>query len=71
MKFESELLKGVAPVVALEILSRGRMYGYELSEEIEKRSGNIPSINLSKSLGQNFFGFHLTTHSMRYIICKE
>ena len=41
MKFERELLKGVAPVVVLEILSRGAMYGYELSEAIEKRSGNI------------------------------
>ena len=41
MKFERELLKGVAPVVVLEILSRGRMYGYELSEAIEARSGDI------------------------------
>ena len=41
MKFESQLLKGVAPVVVLEILSGGRMYGYELSEAIEKRSGEI------------------------------
>ena len=41
MKFERELLKGVAPVVVLEILSRGRMYGYELSEAISQRSGDI------------------------------
>ena len=41
MKFESQLLKGVAPVVVLEILSRGAMYGYELSQAIENRSGNI------------------------------
>ncbi|MHC4843693.1 MAG: PadR family transcriptional regulator [Planctomycetota bacterium] len=41
MKFESQLLKGIAPVVVLEILSRGKMYGYELSEAIEKRSGNV------------------------------
>ncbi len=44
MKFERELLKGVAPVVVLEILSRGRMYGYELSEAIGQRSGNILSL---------------------------
>ena len=44
MKFERELLKGVAPVVVLEILSRGRMYGYQLSEAIEQRSGNILSL---------------------------
>ena len=41
MKFESQLLKGVAPVVVLEILSGGRMYGYELSQAIEQRSGEV------------------------------
>jgi PadR family transcriptional regulator, regulatory protein PadR len=41
MKFERELLKGIAPVVVLEILSRGEMYGYELSEAVEKRSANV------------------------------
>ena len=41
MKFESQLLKGVAPAVVLEILSRGQMYGYELSQAIEQRSADI------------------------------
>ena len=41
MKFERELLKGVAPTIVLEILSRGRMYGYELSDAIEQRSEKI------------------------------
>ena len=41
MKFESQLLRGVAPAVVLEILSRGQMYGYELSEAIAQRSGDI------------------------------
>ena len=41
MKFESQLLKGIAPAVVLEILSGGRMYGYELSRAIEQRSGDI------------------------------
>ena len=41
MRFESQLLKGIAPVVVLEILSRGRMYGYELSRAIEQRSGKV------------------------------
>jgi len=41
MKFERELLKGVAPVVVLEILSRGAMYGYELSSAVTQRSGDI------------------------------
>jgi len=41
MKFESQLLKGVAPVVVLEMLSQGPMYGYELSQTIEKRSAEV------------------------------
>jgi PadR family transcriptional regulator PadR len=41
MKFETQLLKGIAPTIVLEILSRGQMYGYELSQTIEKRSGDI------------------------------
>jgi len=41
MKFESQLLKGIAPAVVLEILSRGQMYGYELSQAIEARSGDV------------------------------
>ena len=41
MKFESQLLKGIAPAVVLEILSRGPMYGYELSQAIEQRSGDV------------------------------
>ncbi|MHC4259347.1 MAG: helix-turn-helix transcriptional regulator [Planctomycetota bacterium] len=41
MKFESQLLKGIAPVVVLEILSRGQMYGYELSQAIEQRSSDV------------------------------
>ena len=44
MKFERELLKGIAPVVVLEILSRGKMYGYELSEALEQRSEGILSL---------------------------
>ena len=41
MKFERELLKGVAPTVVLEILARGRMYGYELSDAVSQRSGDV------------------------------
>ena len=41
MKFESQLLKGIAPVVVLQILSRGEMYGYELTQAIEQRSDEI------------------------------
>ncbi|HPS55408.1 MAG TPA: helix-turn-helix transcriptional regulator [Sedimentisphaerales bacterium] len=41
MKIETELLKGVAPAVVLEVLSRGQMYGYELSKAVEQRSGQV------------------------------
>ena len=41
MKFERELLKGVAPVVVLEVLVRGAMYGYELSAAVAQRSENV------------------------------
>jgi PadR family transcriptional regulator PadR len=44
MKFEAQLLKGIAPVVVLQILSRGEMYGYELGKAIEQRSGEILSL---------------------------
>ncbi|HUW62884.1 MAG TPA: helix-turn-helix transcriptional regulator [Candidatus Bathyarchaeia archaeon] len=41
MKFERELLKGVAPLAVLQVLSRGAMYGYELSRALEESSGKI------------------------------
>ncbi|MBN1391353.1 MAG: helix-turn-helix transcriptional regulator [Sedimentisphaerales bacterium] len=44
MKFEAQLLKGIAPVVVLQILSRGEMYGYELGQAIEQRSGDVLSL---------------------------
>ena len=44
MKFERELLKGIAPVVVLETLSRGSMYGYELTGAVTQRSGDVLSL---------------------------
>ena len=44
MKFESQLLKGIAPIVVLEILAAGQMYGWELSKAISQRSGDILSL---------------------------
>ncbi len=41
MKFESQLLRGIAPVVVLQTLLRGPMYGYELSQAIEQRSAEV------------------------------
>ncbi|MDH7598903.1 MAG: helix-turn-helix transcriptional regulator [Sedimentisphaerales bacterium] len=47
MRFESQLLKGIAPVVVLEILSRGPMYGYQLSQAIQERSRDILTLGRS------------------------
>ena len=44
MKFESQLLKGIAPAVVLQTLSRGPMYGYELGKAIEEKSNDILSL---------------------------
>jgi PadR family transcriptional regulator, regulatory protein PadR len=41
MRFERELLKGTAQLAVLEMLSRGEMYGYELSKAISKQSADI------------------------------
>jgi PadR family transcriptional regulator PadR len=41
MKFERELLKGVAPMAVLELLAREPMYGYQLTEQLSLRSGEI------------------------------
>lgn len=44
MKFERELLKGIAPLAVLGVLSTGTMYGYELSKAVQERSGKILSM---------------------------
>ena len=41
MKFERELLKGVAPMAVLEVLTREPMYGYQLSTVLAESSGEI------------------------------
>ena len=41
MKFERELLKGAAPLAVMELLSAGPMYGYQLSEVLAAKSGDI------------------------------
>lgn len=46
MRFERELLKGLAPTLVMELLARQAMYGYELSEAVAKRSNGI--FNLGK-----------------------
>ena len=44
MRFERELLKGIAPVLVMELLSRKAMYGYELSAALHRRSGEVFSL---------------------------
>ena len=44
MKIERELLKGIGPLVVLEMLSRRAMYGYELAEAVSKRSNEVLSL---------------------------
>ncbi len=44
MKFERELLKGVAPMAVLEVLTREPMYGYQLSSILAESSGDILSL---------------------------
>lgn len=46
MRFERELLKGLAPTLVMELLAAQAMYGYELSEALTKRSNGI--FNLGK-----------------------
>ena len=46
MRFERELLKGLAPTLVMELLARQAMYGYELSDALAKRSNGI--FNLGK-----------------------
>ena len=44
MKFERELLKGIAPMAVLELLSAEPMYGYALGEQLTARTGDILSL---------------------------
>ena len=44
MRFERELLKGLAPTLVMELLARQAMYGYDLSEALAKRSNGIFSL---------------------------
>ena len=41
MKLETQWLKGVAPTVVLHCLSARPMYGYELIEELTRRSAEV------------------------------
>ena len=38
MRFERELLKGLAPTLVMELLSRKAMYGYELTTTVRKET---------------------------------
>ncbi|MBN2447673.1 MAG: helix-turn-helix transcriptional regulator [Phycisphaerae bacterium] len=41
MRIERELMRGAGPVAVLKLLERGEMYGYELVEDLAKRSDGV------------------------------
>ncbi len=41
MKLERELMRGAGPTAVLKLLERGEMYGYQLVEALETRSGGV------------------------------
>ncbi len=47
MKIERELMRGAGPVAVLHLLARRAMYGYELVEALEKRSGGVLAMGQS------------------------
>jgi PadR family transcriptional regulator PadR len=47
VRIEIELMRGAGPVAILKVLERGEMYGYELVEELAKKSGGLLSMGQS------------------------
>lgn len=41
MSLEREWIRGAGPLAVLTLLEQGEMYGYELCEALEERSGNL------------------------------
>jgi PadR family transcriptional regulator PadR len=44
MKFDTQLLKGIAPAIVLQTLSRGSKYGYQIGTELRDKSDEIFSL---------------------------
>ena len=47
MKLERELMRGAGPTAVLKLLERGEMYGYQLVEALETRSGGVLAMGQS------------------------
>ncbi|MEO1583560.1 MAG: helix-turn-helix transcriptional regulator [Planctomycetota bacterium] len=47
MKLERELMRGAGPTAVLKLLEHGEMYGYELVEALERRSGGVLAMGQS------------------------
>jgi len=47
MRIETELMRGAGPVAVLKLLQRGEMYGYELVDSLERRSGGVLAMGQS------------------------
>lgn len=47
MRLESDLMRGAGPLAVLSLLSKGRMYGYELVEALSERSQGVLAMGQS------------------------
>jgi PadR family transcriptional regulator PadR len=47
MRIERELMRGAGPVAVLKLLERREMYGYELVEELSRRSDGVLAMGQS------------------------
>ena len=47
MKLERELMRGAGPTAVLKLLERGEMYGYQLVDALDTRSGGILAMGQS------------------------
>ena len=47
MRIESEMMRGAGPVAVLKLLERGEMYGYELVEALNHRTGGVLAMGQS------------------------
>lgn len=47
MRIERELMRGAGPLAVLKLLERGEMYGYELVEQLDKKTEGV--LNMGQS----------------------
>ena len=47
MKLERDMMRGAGPTAVLQLLSAGEMYGYEIVEQLEKRTQGVLAMGQS------------------------